>query len=107
MKATQRITSALLVLVALNVAQAFAPPSQQSLSRLHRNAPSLAARPSVSSPPNQPVRVNSIHTSHNANRARQATSLPAAATVAAITGAITGGVFAGGLHAIAGEFRVS
>ena len=104
MKATQRITSALLVLAALNnVAQAFAPPSSQQSRSLH----TLVARPTVRQNLNHDTNTNRIQQIQIKNtNARQAkTSLQAVATttVAAITGAVTGGIFAGGLHAIAGE----
>jgi len=105
MKSSQRISSALVMaLLTLPTVQAFVPPSQQS------GLPSSLTSPNflISTPsrramePTQRLEKPMQIQHKNTRRASLLQAAPVA-TVAVITGAITGGIFAGGLHAIAGE----
>lgn len=89
------IPSCILLLAALDSAQAFVPLQ-------HRVTTPTTRQPHI--PPGFPT--IDRHTSSNegitSTSVQMVAAAPATATVAAITGAITGGVFAGALHAIAG-----
>lgn len=104
MKATERIISVLLVLAVLDAVSAFTPQSHL------QSTTSAATRPTFQQTKQQSLLFPNTHANNNnimnvrpaARTSLQAAPAVAGAGVAAITGAITGGVFAGALHAVAG-----
>jgi hypothetical protein len=102
MKGPQRISTApcLVLFLALNSVQGFIPSSPLVATARHASLNQQQV-PSRSFFPWDNIK----ETQYKASSSTSLTMVPAAstATVAAITGAITGGIFAGGLHAIAGE----
>jgi hypothetical protein len=103
MKAPQRILTAqcLFSLLTLNSVQGFLPSSPLA-STARPTSVNQQQLPSLSSFQwDKQIK----ETQYHASSSTSLMMVPAAstATVAAITGAITGGLFAGGLHAIAGE----